>query len=230
MALTCASMALEVQALCGRTGDTVLITAPQVMTWMNDAQDDVADDVRGLHALTFKNTTSLDTTQALRYALADITAGDYTTQPVMDIWNVFYLDGQDSKKLHFTHTDEFDANWPDPTHSDSVFGKPSHWTRRGGNLEIRPVCSSGYYNKDLRVDGQFYPREFTAGDATVYSDLSKADDGLKLYALSKAWRAIGQTAKAVDYSVQYEAWKEHYGTHAERLDAWSGNLYDDNIA
>jgi hypothetical protein len=229
MALTCASMVSEVQALCGRTGDTVLICPTQVLRWFNDAQRDIAQDVRGLDALTFKNTGSLDTTAVLRYAIGDITGGDYTTQPVMDVWRVTYLDGQDSKKLTFVHTDEFDSNWPDPTHSDSVFGKPSHWTRRGSNIEIRPVCSSGYYDKDLRFDGQFYPREFTDADVTVYADISNADDLLKLYALSKAWHAIGKIDKGVDYSIQYDAAKSHYQDYAERLDAWTGGMYDDDI-
>jgi hypothetical protein len=229
MPLTCASMALEVQNLCARTGDTVLITAGQLTVWMNEAQQDIVDRVPGLHAVTFKNTASLDTTAKSAYAIADITAGDYTSQPVASIWNVWFLDGQNSTRLHFVHTDEYDANWPDPTHEDAPFGRPTHWTRRGGNIEIRPVCSSGYYDYHLRVDGEFYPRDFTSGDATAYSDLSKADEGLKLYALKEAWRSIGNPVKALDYSQRYEGWRDGYEHRNDRLNEWQGSLYGDDI-
>lgn len=229
MPMSCASMAAQVQALCGRTGDTELVCLTQIAKWFNEAQRDIVNRCPGLHAMTFKNTTSLDTTQSLRYSLNDITGGDYTEQVISDVWGVSYLDGQDSRKLSFVHTDEFDAQWPDPTHADSVFGKPRHWTRRAKNIEIRPVSACSYCDKDLRFDGDFHAREFTTADTTRYSDLSQADEGLSNYALCKAWRSIGDTRKAMDYSVQYEAWLTQYQADNDRLDSWGGGMYEDDI-
>lgn len=230
MAQTCSELVAEVQALCGRTGDTVLICPTQVMRWFNEAQRDVVNRCPGLHALSFKNTTSLDTTQTLRYALTDITLGDYTEQVISSIWQVYYLDGQDSRKLHFVHTDEFDSQWPDPTHADSRFDIPKHWTRRGQYIEMRPVAACGYCDKDLRFDGDVHARDFTNADSTVrYSDLSEADEGLKYYALSKAWRAIGKQERAYEHSIAYESWLEQYQADNDRLLEWPGNLYSDSI-
>lgn len=228
MPMCCASMAAEVKNLCGRTDDAVLITANQVTTWMNEAQRDIVLRVPGLHAMGFKNTASLDTTQTLRYAISDITL-DYTTQVISTVWNVFYMDGQDSKRLHWVHTDEFDANWIDPTNSESVTGRPHHWTRRGAYIEIRPLCATAYCDKGLRFDGDMFGRDFTSGDSTKYSDLSEADEGLKDYALSKAWRAIGETVKAVDCSRQYENFIENYQVRNDRLLEWDGNVFSSDI-
>lgn len=227
MALSCASLAAQVQALCGRTGDTELVCVTQIARWFNEAQADIVNRCPGLHAMTFKNTTSHDTTQTLRYAIDDITAGDYTTQVISDIWDVQYLDGQNSCQLHFVHTDEFDAQWPDPTHSNSPFGKPHYWTRRGKYIEITPVCATGYCDKDLRFDGDFHAREFTSADSSRYSDLSQADEGLTDYALSKAWRAIGDIQRAVDYSISYEAWLDQYKADNDRLNCWGGGMYEE---
>ena len=58
MAQTCAEMIDEVKRRCGRTDDAVLITDDQVTTWFNEAQVDIVDRTPGLHAVTFKNTTS----------------------------------------------------------------------------------------------------------------------------------------------------------------------------
>lgn len=229
MAQTCDEMATEVQALCGRTDDTVLIAAAQLTTWFNEAQRDIVDRIPGLHGMTFKNTTSHDTTQTLAYAIGDITAGDYTSQPISSIWDVWYLDGADSLRLHFVHTDEFDAQWPDPTNDDAVFDRPYWWTRRGSNIELVPLSGCSYCDKDLRFDGDFYARDLTAASADS-SDITGAEEGLKMYALAKAWRAIGDKVKAVDYSVQYEQWLDNYEHKNNRLNEWDGGLYSDNIA
>lgn len=235
MSLSCASLAARVQAQCGRTGDTVLITGEQVALWFNEAQGDIVERVPGLHAMTFKNTTSHDTTQTLRYALADITGGDYTTQGIAHVWNVSYLDGANSRQLDFVHTDEFDSQWPDPTNTNAPLGQPSHWTRRGQYLELRPVSSCAYCDKDLRFDGDFYARDFTT-DSTVASDLSRADEGLVSYALAQAWRAIGSAGggqaailRAIDYSQRYEMWLDNYERRNNSLVEWDGNMFSDNI-
>lgn len=231
MALTCASLAAEVQALCGRTGDTALITSGQIASWFNEAQRDIVDRVPGLHAMTFKNRTSLDVTDNLRYALAEITAGDYTEQGIANVWGVFYLDGIDSRRLSFMPVDEFDETFLDPTHGDAPRDRPRWWTRRGHAIEIAPLSGCGYWDKDLRFDGDFYARDFSSGDVTRYCDLSGADTGLKRYALAQAWRAIGSAGgvtgalmKARDYFEQYECWLDAYKAHNDRLLEWDGNL------
>ena len=229
MAQTCAEMVAEVKRRCGRTGDTALITDDQVTTWLNEVQVDIVDRIPGMEALNFRNTDSLDTTGALRYALADITAGDYTSQQIAEICDVFYLDGASSIRLNFVHTDEFDANWPDPTSSDAQTGLPHHWARRGGNIEIRPLCGSGYWDTDLGFVGHVYARDFTGGDSTEYSDLSRADFGMKEFALAQAWRTIGDKLKASDFSESYVGWLDRYDLKQNRLNAWDGNLYSDNI-
>lgn len=221
-------MAAECQALCGRTGDTVLITTGQLAIWFNEAQRMIVRECPGLHCMGFKNTASVDFTDKVAYPLADFTL-DATTQTVANVFNVFYLDGLDSCRLSFVHTDEFDAQWIDPTHTDAARGKPRWWTRREAAIEIVPLCSSSYYDKGLRVDGDFYATDFTSGDSTVYGDICEADEGLKYYALSKSWRAMGQTAKAIDYSQQFDLWLDGYQHQNDRLLEWDGNLFSDDL-
>lgn len=228
MALTCAEMIDEVKAATGRENDTALITEARVTRWINEAQRDIASKCTALHALTFKNATSHDTTVTLAYAIGDITAGDYTAQTVNRIWDVYYLDGVESQKLTFLHNDEFDAKWPDPTHSDIETAKPNWWTRRAKNIEIMPVCSTEYCDKDLRFDGDYFPRSFSS-DATELSDLSEADDLIIGYATSKAWHAIGQHGKAQEYSTAYEVGLDDYKARNDRLCEWDGNLFSDGL-
>lgn len=226
MAQTAAEMIAEVQRRCGRTGDTVLITAGQVATWLNEAQKDVVDRISGLPAVTYVNWTSLDTTQSLRYALGDLTF-DYTAQTVSSVFNVFYMDatGNDCYRIFFAHEDEFNNEYYDATNANAVYDRPRHWTRQGQYLEMAPLCATGYCDKDLRVIGDFYPRD-VAADSTELSDLSQGDEGLKTYALSKAWRDIGQSAKASDFSRQYENWLDGYESRNNRLDQWNGGMYN----
>lgn len=228
MALTGDSLTDEVQALCGRTDDTVLITDARVARWLNEGQRDVAGRVVGINSLNFKNITSTDFTQTLSYALTEWTVGDETEQGICHIHDAFYVDGADSIRLQEMFTDEFDLAYPDPTHSDIAFNKPTHWTRRGNSIEIFPVPACSYVDKDFRMDGDFYPEDFTTND-TTYSDICGADEGLISFALSKAWRAIGEKAKSDEAKVDYEVWLAGYREQNDIIHAWDGNLYGQGV-
>ena len=224
MALTGAQLADEVQVSVGRTTSSEpLITNARVTLWLNEAQLKIAEECIGLESLSFKNTTSLDTSVQLKYSITDITVTD-TTEKVNRIWYVGYLDGDESIELNWMFPDEFDEEYPDPTHSDIPKDRPTHWTRRGGYIEMFPLCLTEYCNKNLRFDGDFYPREFTTEDAS-YSDLSNADKGLKLYAIAEAWGAIGNETKSLIWRKKFDMWLDDFKADNENLPEWGGKMY-----
>ncbi len=227
MTLLCSQMVDEVQAITGRVDDAVLIDPTRVTWWLNDGQKAIVDECPGLLCNYAKNVISVDTTQKLTYALTDWTFGDVTTQGIAHILGLWYLDGNESVKLKFTHIDEWDAEYPDPTHTDYDFNKPERWTRRGNNIEVFPLCATAYCDKGLRIDGNFYPADFST-DGT-YSDLSNADEGLIRYGVAQAWRAIGEEPKAELWEGKFLSWLEDYKNKNNRLQEWPGNLYDDAI-
>jgi len=193
--MTGAELVDEVQALVGRTGDTALCDDTRCTRWLNEAQKEVVEKVPGIHNMVFKNTTSVDTTVVLSYALTDWTVGDATTQSPCHIFNVTYLDGNESVPLKYTHIDVWDEEFPDPTHSDVPVGIPQRWTRRGNAIEMIPLCATAYCDADIRLDGDFYAEDLTT-NTTSPSDISGADQGLILYAVAQAWGAIGDEVKA----------------------------------
>jgi len=243
MALSCAEMIDEIQARVGRPGTTVLIDTTFLTRRINEGQKTIAEQISLIPSLVFKNTTSLDTTGTITYNLSDISAGDYTSQPVCHVTDVWYLDGNETRRLTFKPTDEFDQEHPDPTHSDEHFAKPAQWTLRNRTIEMYPYCASSYWNKNIRVDGDFYPREFST-DSTNTSDISRSDEGLILYGVWQAWKAIGigtpgvqvqaiEAEKAFSnpepsYGENY-GWLEQFRNENEKLIAWSGNFYDNKI-
>lgn len=238
MSLSLPELIDEVKELMGRGDDSVVITDARVLRWLNDAQKDIAEKCPGLQCLEMKNTSSVDTTQKLEYALADWTSSVVTPSDTADvstenrichIWNVWYIDGNESRQLHFKPTDEFDTDRADPTHDDYQTYKPDQWTRRGSNLEIRPLCSCSYCDKDLRIDCGVYPREFTATDSTEASVLDDADEGLILYAQSRAWSYCGGDRAAQEAATkwaQYLAWQEDYKNANGVMHEWYANIYD----
>lgn len=230
MAYSCVSLIAEVKAVVGRTDDTVHITDARTMNWLNDAQDAIVEACPELDFLRFSNRTSLDTTVVLKYAISDITVGDETIYTKICYLNeIYYLDGVESVKLNFVMTDEFDKEWPDPTHADVPRGKPEWWTKRAGNIEIYPVCLTAYADNDLRFEGTRYAKEFTAADTTRVSDLSKADEGLLRWAVSRAWGYIGTADKEVLWDAKFNNWLADYKAQSERMHEWDGNLFSDNI-
>ena len=239
MALTGAEMTDEVQALTGRTtAGEPLIDNTRVTRWLNEGQRDIAEKVPGLHALTFKNTDSLDTTQSLRYNMSDITVRDpTTTNNICHLFDVWYLDGVESFRLIYTMVDDFDSDYPDPTHSDMETQRSNRWTRRGNVIEIFPLSACAYVDKDLRFDGDYYPTDFTT-ETTEVSDISRADEGLIYYAVWKAWDSIGGTKakiEAVTAKKRYTnpdplpgedfGWMEEYRDQNDSMYEWDGKLY-----
>lgn len=253
MALTCAEMVDEIQARVGRTGDTVLIDDTFCTRRLNEAGRKIAKACPGLHSLTFKNTTSLDVTQTLRWSLAEITSGlsdETTSNRVCHVFDVWYLYGLESSYLHFTHTDEFDMLYPDPTHTDVAVNKPCRWTRRGDYIEIMPLSVCGYCDNDGGGDATLpgwrfnigvYPREFTTNDSSA-SDISGADEGLVLYSVWKAWEEIGDQEGRIEAAIAKKRWSnpnplpgekfgwlENFKAENDDLHEWDGDLYSDFI-
>jgi len=240
--LSCQEMIDEIQARCGRPNTTDLIDTTWCTRRINEAQKEIVEKYFLIPSLTFSNKTSLDTTGTVLYAVNEITVGDSSTANIAcHITDVWYLDGNDSRQLTFLPIDEFDNKYPDPTHSDSVFEKPAYWTRRGTEyIEIVPYCASGYWDKDLRFDGDFYAADFTT-DSTSLSDISRASEGLILYGLWKAWAAIGMSNPSVAQEIinakkawtnpepsygETLGWLEEFGDKYSQMPAWGQNFYE----
>ena len=230
MALTGENLVDEVQVACGRTGDTVLITDARITRWLNEGQRVIAEKVPGLHELTFKNTTSLDTTVQLSWPLSDVTSGlldDTASNHVAHTFKVTYLDGNETRSLTYQPVDEFDCAYPDPTHTDIPHTQPVIWTRRGNSLEIMPLCLTEYCDKDWRFDFGFYPVDFTTNDSDT-SDLNDADEGLIAYAVWKAFVALGaeRATDAAVWRTEFYGWLEEYKDQNDTMPEWSGNWYE----
>jgi hypothetical protein len=239
MALTAAELQAEVRAAIGRTNDTDLITDARIIRWLNEAQRTVAERIPGILQLRFKNTTSLDFTEQLVYNLSDVTTVDpTTTNNICHLYGLKFLDGQESRNLLFTHTDEFDNAWPDPTHPDIPAGKPRNWTRRGDTVEIMPISQCSYWDKDMRFDGDRYPVDLTV-DSTEISEIPDSDEGLTEYAIARAWNYIGDQGKSSIHDLKFSnpmpnteqkiGWLEKYKDQNDSLHAWDGNLYSDGM-
>jgi hypothetical protein len=231
MPMTGAQLTDEIQTLVGRTTSSEpLITNARCTRWQNEGQVEIVQYCPGLHCLSFKNTESLDTTQSLQYAISEISVSDDPTDAkVCRIWDVYYLDGNESVRLTPMFVDEFDEKYPDPTHSDIAITQPTHWTRRGQYIEIFPLSLCAYCDKDLRFDGDFWPRDFTTEDATV-SDISGADEGIIMYGVAQAWGAIGNETKAVIWERKFRNWLDDFKAQNDNMHEWEGNLFDEELA
>jgi len=231
MARTCAELITEIQALCGRTGDTVLITSARVLVWLNEAQKDIAEYVPNLHELAYKNTISLEITQTLKWPFADITFDvtydNTTTNHIAHVFNIFLLDGNESAKLTYLPIDEFDDNWPDPTHSDTPTNQSIVWTRRGNYAEIMPLCNTNDCTKNWRIDVAKYPKDFTGTASAVSSILSDADNLLMAYGVWKSFVAMGkETADdAAIWRNEYYTLREEYKDKNDTMHEWQGGTY-----
>lgn len=233
--LTCAEMIDEVQALTGTTdpGEPIA-TEDRITVWLNDGQREIIHKTPGVDTVAFKNTTSLDITQSLAYEVNDITGGDFTTQDVARIYDVYYLDGPQSRRLHFLTTDEFDKILIDPTHSSIPFGKAKYWTRRGGQIEIIPLSQCAYVDKDLRFDGEFYARDLTT-DSTQYSDISRsAHVGLIYYAVAEYYGAAKDKIESEIWKRKFsvpshrqdqQGWLEDFADFNNNMQEWDGDLF-----
>jgi hypothetical protein len=228
--LTCAAMIDEVQAETGTTDtDEPLATEARVTQWINDGQRVIVRKIAGLESLLFKNTGSHDITQKLAYSLNDVTVGDSTTtQEVARVFDVWYWNGLTSRRLIYLPTDQFDRHYPDPTNSDQPTSLVKHWTRRGGQIELAPLCSSTYWDDDIRIDGDYYPADFTA-DSGSYSDISmEVHEGLILYSNYRYYRAAAITDKKRDAWNEFfgeGGWLDRFREHNNTMEAWDGDFF-----
>lgn len=229
MALSGAELISEVKALVGREGDTVLMDSTRVRRWLNEGQRKITEACPGLNCTYFKNTTSVDTTVVRSYAVTDWTVGDSTNQEICHVLDMWYLDGNDTEKLIYLPIDEFDSEFPDFTHTDFNADQPMYWTRRGQYVEVAPRCATAYCDKDLRMDGNFYPDEITETASTHLLDLSNADEGVIRYAVAQAWGAIGKEDKYILWQQKFNDWLENYRNNNNLMPEWGNNLYGDGL-
>lgn len=241
----------EVREMVGRGGSDTqgTITDTRVTRWLNEAQDRVEQEVRGLPELDFRNPAVGDATTAfthtiatdqITYPISDLTFSggpaynDLTDERALFISNVWHVRGTDSSRLNYIPTDEFDEFLIDPTSSEAVTDRPTRWTRRGDNIEVAPRPSSTYNGDGLRVDGMRSAQDFTTNDATA-SEMENVDEGLILYAVAKAWQSIGDEARYDIWmrkftnpnptATQTIGWVERYRDDRSIMEAWDGNFY-----
>ena len=239
MALGLTELIDEVKAAIGRVDDSALITDTRVLRWLNKAQEDIAEKCPGLTALDFKNTTSVDFTDGqLEWPLADWTSkltsnvagtDNTTDNHICHLYGAYFSKGNESHKIQFIPTDEFDSRFIDPTNDDFYNGEPELYTRRGNNLEIYPVCSTAEVDQDFRLDGSLYPMDFTATDSTAYSSLERADDVIIAYAVFKAWTYIGKGEEAGQWLSKYNGLLNEYKARNDILHEWEHNVYGEWI-
>ena len=226
--LTGAGINDEIQALTGRTTDTVLLTNARISRWANEAQRKIIEEVPGIDSLTFKNISSLKCiSDQYKYAVNDITVGDVSSQKPCHLFGVYLMDGNNSYKLSYIPIDEFDSMYPDPSHTDFEPDKPTVWTRRGAYIEVFPRPSTTYVDYTIRVDGDFYAEEFSTDD-TEASDITDADDGIINYCMARAWEAIGDDAKSVACDVRFNNWLTRYKDQNDTLHEWEGQIFNLN--
>lgn len=228
----------EVRAIVGRDGTSTMgvISDARVALWLNEGIATVAEECPGLQCLDFKCTTNLEfSSGTIKYLLTDVTWADNTNNGIIDVYNVWYLDGASSIKMNYLPIDEFDSVLIDPTNSDVADGQPDRWTRRGNYLEIAPRCSTADEGKFVRVDGMRYPRDFTVnatGEYTRVCEMPNVDKGLTYYAVGKAWEAIGDEVKGQVNILKFSnpisplgGWLEHYKERYSAMPGWDNNLY-----
>ncbi len=244
MALSCANLIDEVQAIIGRPGDTELVDTTRATRWLNEAQRIIAERVPALRPLMVDN-TSLTTDQQLSYNLVDLTVGDETAVTMADttvsvinrIFGIGYVDGANSRQLRYTHIDEWDKT-VDPSSSDFAEGIPFRYTRRANAIEIRPIADT---TKPLRIIGDRWPVDFTTNSSSV-SELERADEGLIMFAQGKAFKAMGDPqsiarSKIIDKEFSNQnpgpneefGWLEEYARRENELHGWDGDLLSDDI-
>lgn len=237
MSLTAEELTDEIRALVGREGasDKGVITDARCARWLNEAQNDIAENCLGLEKLQFDSTTLALSTDDCSYDINDITFGDTTDEGVVDIFGVWHIDGANSIRLEFEPVDDFDELLIDPTSADHSAARPTRWTRRGDNIVVAPRPSSDYNGDPLRVTGQRYPQEFTTNDSTG-TELPNADQGLVYYGVAEAWGAIGGVEgkmESIVWRKKYTnpdpvnedyGWLEKYRNKHSRMEAWDGNI------
>ncbi|TSA52230.1 MAG: hypothetical protein D4R45_07280 [Planctomycetaceae bacterium] len=218
MANTVTQNVTEVQALCGRENDDVLITTARVVSFLNFAQDRIIRRCPGHIDLETKDADAITlVASTFSYSFAGLSSPS-VAYPL----RLFYMNGTASKMLNYKDTDEFDEDYPSP--SDGATGIPEIWTRRGYTVEIYPIPSSSEAGDYLRLDYTGKPTAFSTGSMTATCSMTDADEGLIFFALSEAFSAIGgKDQDAAKYRAKFEDWLEGYRMDKDTLFMAEGN-------
>lgn len=212
MALTLSELIVEVKALCGRTGDTVLVTDTRVTRWLNEAQDAIVRVCTGHLDLETRGNLATLLNGTYQYALSAVTPS------VVHVLEAAYIDGTQSRELDYIDTDEFDDDYPDPANM-GVTGIPKVWTRRGQYLELYPVPGSAEVGKAVKINYTKTPTAFAAATPTATCSMLECDNGLIWYALAEAWTVIGQNdSEVTKYKTLFKNWlEEEYRPYKDGL-------------
>jgi len=225
----CSELITEVKDYVGRSsGDNQLITDARILRWLNDAQRDIVKYCPGLLELDFKSSALYCISDQYRYSMSDIT-GDTTDNTAAEVAHVYYMqliDGNNSYPMTFMPVDDFDGAYPDLTSDDYSRDKPCYWTRRGNYIEVNPIPDTDM-SYVLKTYGTFYAKEFTGTESTEASELEDSDDGLVYYAVHKAYAAMGNTTKTLEWKSAYESWKADYKEDNDVMMEWDWNIYGD---
>lgn len=219
------AMVDEVQDLVGRPdGDSVLIVDARVNRWLNEAQDYIVEKCPGILDTETEDTSLTCVSDQIDYSMGSF---DPTACHPNEVW---YWNGDESKRLTFMPRDDFDDDYPDPTSSDFSPAKPKAWTQIGRHtLRIAPRPSSDYAGDTLRVVYTGYPNDITGSDTSA---LTNADQGLVYYATSMAWKAIGRNTEAMLYWKRFTnpypnnlGWLEEYQAYQANMPAYDEHLF-----
>ena len=230
--MTCEALVDEIQALTGRTGDTVLITDARCTRWLNEAQEKIVDEIPGLQSREIQDATSLYcVSDEASYSFASFCAGYRVAHP-LDLW---YNNGSDSHQMNYMPEDEFDEFYPDITSADFSPQKPINWTVKGTNIVVGPRPDSDYaVNAAGDLTGVFkftytaYAEDFNTTDAT-YSDITRSGKGLILYSVAEAWGAIGSEEKRIIWEARFNDWVEEYKDKNGKMLAWDNSILKDEL-
>ena len=150
------------------------------------------------------------------------------TPEIQFLREVFYMDGFNSRRLNYVDTEYFDRDYPSPT--DLSTGIPVEWTRRASVIEVYPVPTASEQGKYLRLNYTKKPTAFATASMSATCDMSGADTGLVYFAVSEAFKAIGnKTSEANSYreSVSktgwYYSWLDDYRKEKDGLYLSEGN-------
>jgi hypothetical protein len=226
----------EVRGNVGRDGttDAGVITDARVTRWLNEAQQTIVEACPGLTCREVEDVTSFYCiSDEISYSFASFVSGLMVCHPL----RLSFRNGNESHDMEFLPPDEFDSQYPDPTHADYSPAKPYHWTRRGNTVEVAPrpsedwkAAAAGDLTGVFRFVYTAFAEDFTTNDADE-SDITRADEGLIAFATAKAWEAIGNEGahrlwwnKFTNNSSDYPGWLQRYKGVNDQMLAWDGNV------
>lgn len=225
--LTGAELVDEVQELVGRSDNPVLVDNTRCTRWLNEGQEEIVNKTPGLICREVRDaTTFYCISDTVEYSFASFCSGLKVCHPLQ----LKYINGNESYDMSYMPQDEFDEEYPDPTHSDYSPQKPVNWTRKGNSVFVAPRPSSDYIAAAAGdTTGVFkfwytaYAEDFTTDDADE-SDITRADKGLILYGVAEAWGAIGEEGRRLVWKRKFDEWLEDYQAKNAMMQAWDANI------